>query len=261
MITGGGKRFFRLGPRPVEHGAGHEQGAQAEGTSRGTTPQLSLAALNKPEPLSRTKHSDDESSGNVALDPAIASAVEHERRRIAADVHDLIMQDLALALARARMLADDTPKARTVVAAGERALAGARDLVGGLSACRSESVAGAVTSSAQRAARDIPITILAQDVPPLPQPDAETLSVIVHITREAVTNAVKHGRPTRIEVAIECPEEWRLRIRDDGCGFDAEQAAQGFGLQSMRRQAHALGGRLRVISDADTGTSVEALLP
>jgi signal transduction histidine kinase len=261
MITGGGKRLFRLGARPVEHGVEHEQGAQAEDTFRGTIPHLSLAALSEPEPLSRTKHGRNGSPGDVATEQAIASAVEHERRRIAADVHDLIMQDLALALARARMLADDTPTARTVVAAGERALAGARDLVGGLSAVRSESIAGAVTSSAERAARDVPITILAQDVPPLPQPDAETFSAIVHITREAVTNAVKHGRPATIEVTLECPEEWRLRIRDDGGGFDAQQAVQGFGLQSMRRQAHALGGRLRITSDAGNGTTVEALVP
>ena len=76
-----------------------------------------------------------------------------------------------------------------------------------------------------------------------------------------MTNAVKHGRAARIEVTLECPEEWRLRVRDDGCGFDAQQAAQGFGLQSMRRQAHALGGRLRVTSGSGEGTTVEALLP
>jgi signal transduction histidine kinase len=262
MSTGGGKRRFRLGARPVEHGTEHQQRARAEDTPRGTIPHLSLAALNEPaQQLSRTKHRNNGSPSHVAQDPAIASAVEHERRRIAADVHDLIMQDLALALAQARMLADDTPKARTVVDAGARALANARDLVGGLSARQTESIAGAVISGAQRAARHVPIAVVAQEAPPIPQPDAQTFSTIVHIAREAVTNAVKHGHPTKIEVTLECPEEWRLRISDDGCGFDAEQAADGFGLQSMRRQAHALGGRLRVTGVPGQGTSVEALLP
>ena len=54
MITGGGKRLFRLGARPVEHAAEHERGTQAEETSGGRIPHLSLAALNEPEPLSRT---------------------------------------------------------------------------------------------------------------------------------------------------------------------------------------------------------------
>lgn len=197
----------------------------------------------------------------AAHSPAMVSAVEHERRRIAADVHDLIMQDLALALAHARMLEDASPEARTVVAAGERALANARELVNGLGARESESIAAAVTSSARRAARHIPITVVTQDVPPIPRPDGQTFSTIVHITREAVTNAVKHARATKIEVALECPEEWRLRIRDDGSGFAGEQTTQGFGLESMRRQAHALDGRLRVSSEPGTGTTVEAWLP
>ncbi len=260
MITGGGKRFFRLGARPVGNGAEQAQGAQPAAAQRGDAPRLSLAALTEPERLSRTKRNGNGSSGEI-LDPAIASAVDQERRRIAADVHDLIMQDLALALAGARMLADDTPTARTVVDAGERALASARDLVGGLGISRSEPIARALTSSAEQAARAVPITVLAQDVPPLPQPDAQTFATLVHVAREAVTNAVKHARPMRIEVMLECPEEWRLWIRDDGCGFDTEDGAEGFGLQSMRRQAHALGGRLRVASEAGAGTTVEALLP
>jgi signal transduction histidine kinase len=259
MITGGGKRFFRLGARPVGNGAEHDQGAQ-QPTRRAAVPHLSLAALTEPELVARAKHEDNGSSAE-GLDLAIASAVDQERRRIAADVHDLVMQDLALALAGARMLADDTPTARTVGAAGERPPASPRDLVGGLSISRSEPIARALTASAEQAARAVPITVRAQDVPTLPQPDAQTFATLVHVAREAVTNAVKHGRPTSIEVVLECPEQWRLRIRDDGCGFDAEDDAQGFGLQSMRRQAHALGGRLRVTSEARTGTTVEALLP
>jgi signal transduction histidine kinase len=257
MITGGGKGLFRLGARSVEPAFAHEHGSQAEDTSGGDLPHLSLAAVDDTPALSHNGGS----PRDVALDPAIASAVEQERRRIAADIHDLIMQDLALALAQARVLADDTPQARSVVDAGERALANARDLVGGLSARQSESIVSAVTSSARRAARHVPITIVAQDVPRVPQPDAQTFSTIVHITREAVTNAVKHGTPTNVEVVLECPEEWRLRISDDGCGFDAGQASSGFGLQSMRRQAHALGGRLEVTSAAGLGTTIEALLP
>jgi signal transduction histidine kinase len=63
---------------------------------------------------------------------AIAKAIACERRRMAADVHDLIMQDLSFALASARTLVEDrgrVPQATTVVTAGERALAGAREVV------------------------------------------------------------------------------------------------------------------------------------
>ena len=245
MTTGGGKRTFRLGAQQAGHGAELDRDTPVEESSGGNVAHLSAAPLGGPQPFSLV----------------IAEAVEHERRRMAADVHDLVMQDLALALARARMLADDTPAAESVVAAAERALAGARGLVSGLTVQRSEPIAAAVTAGVRKAARDIPVTVVVQDVPPLPQPDGQTFSAIVHIAREAVANAVKHGGPTRVDVTLECPEEWRLRIRDDGCGFDAERASGGFGLQSMRRQAHALGGRLDVTSEPGAGTILVALLP
>jgi signal transduction histidine kinase len=194
----------------------------------------------------------------------VEDALERERRRIAADVHDLIMQDLAFALANARALADEparAPQASTVVAAGERALAGARHLVGGLVAQDRKPVVESVEASARTAARDIPLSFDATSVPADVQPDQPTLDALVHISREAVTNAMKHASPTVIEVALERADEWRLRVRDDGRGFDAIAAGGGFGLQSMNRHAQALGGSLRVMSAPELGATVEAILP
>jgi len=195
---------------------------------------------------------------------AVADALARERRRIAADVHDLIMQDLAFALATARMLADDPALARRssiIVAAGERALAGARDVVGALTAHDRQPVVEAVRDSVRMAARDAPLSFDARGVPAGAQPDQPTHDTLVHIAREAVTNAVKHADPIAVEVVLEHADEWRLRVRDDGRGFDATGAVGGFGLQSMRRHAHALGGSLRVASAPEGGTTVEAVLP
>ncbi len=59
------------------------------------------------------------------------------------------------------------------------------------------------------------------------------------------------ARPVDQRAAV---EQGRRRIAAD------VEPARGFGLQSMRRQAHALGGRLRVRSDRGAGTTVEGLL-
>jgi len=195
---------------------------------------------------------------------AIADAVAHERRRIAADVHDLIMQDLSFALAQARTIAVDpaqAPQARAVVAAGERALAGARRLLGGLADRDREPVIDAVRRSVRLAARSTPFAFDASRVPPNAQPDQATLDALVHIGREAVTNAIKHAHPTAVEVVLERADEWRLQVRDDGRGFEAIGAGAGFGVQSMRQHAEALGGTLRLSAGADAGTTVEAVLP
>lgn len=194
----------------------------------------------------------------------VEDALARERRRIAADVHDLVMQDLAFALATARALANEpvhASQAGAVVAAGERALAGARHVVGGLIAQDRKPVVESVETSVRTAARNTPLSFDATGVPADAQPDPPTLDALIHIGREAVTNAIKHASPAAIEVALERADEWRLRVHDDGRGFVVMAADGGFGLQSMNRYAQALGGSLRVLSAPELGTTVEAVLP
>lgn len=203
-------------------------------------------------------------------------ALERERSRMAADVHDLIMQDLSFALANARTLAEDPARAESVstvvVSAGERALAGARDVVSSLTEQSSRPIAEAVEISARTAARQTPLTFRVEHAMVAAQPDQPTRDALLHIAREAVTNAVKHARPQSIEVALDRQDEWRLTIRDDGHGFKtgdngrgrgsaADHNVGGFGLNSMRRQVEALGGTLRVGAAEQGGTTVEASLP
>jgi signal transduction histidine kinase len=205
---------------------------------------------------------------------AAVRTVARERRRMAADVHDLIMQDLSFALANARTLTDDPARAgssaSTVVSAGERALAGARDMLNGLSERDTRPIAQAVEASVRAAARHTPLAFDAERVPSSARLDQPTHDALVHIAREAVTNAVKHARPNAIEVVLEHAGQWRLTVRDDGRGFEGAAGAapattpnvgDGFGLSSMRHSAHAVGGAVHVGSIAGVGTTVEAILP
>ena len=192
--------------------------------------------------------------------------LSEDRRRIAADVHDLIMQDLSFALATARTLVDDpalAPRASVVVAAGERALAGARDVVQGLVGEEDRKpVVEAVEAGVRAAARNAPLTFDAEGVQASAQADRPTRDTLVHIGREAVTNALKHAGPDAdVEVVFEHGEEWRLTVRDNGCGFDPDSTPRGFGLESMGARARALGGSLRLISAAGEGSAVEVTLP
>jgi signal transduction histidine kinase len=195
---------------------------------------------------------------------APAHAVARERQRMAADVHDLIMQDLSFALANARTLVDDpahAASASTVVSAGERALAGARDVVSALTTQTLQPIAETIESSVRTAARHTALTFRVSMREPSAQPDEATRDALVHVAREAVTNAVKHGRARSIEVAFAHDDEWRLSVRDDGEGFDASTSYDGFGLDSMRHRADTLGGMLHVSSVAGAGTLVECALP
>lgn len=198
------------------------------------------------------------------LHRAAAGALAQERRRLAADVHDLVMQDLVVAVASARTLLEDpelASEASSMVIAGERALAAAREIVGDLLARDVEPLAQAIEASVRAAARRARLRFDALGVPAGARTDAATRDALVHIGREAVTNGVRHGGAGAIEVLLEHDDEWRLRVSDDGRGFEPETAPRGFGLSSMRRMAVALGGSLQVRSAPGRGTTVDAVLP
>lgn len=194
----------------------------------------------------------------------IEPILEHERRRIAADVHDLIMQDLSFALATARAIAEDpecaATEARAAVLAGERALAGARELLSSLERIGSGSPREAIEAAARTAARGADLSFDTA-VPEGVLCDQSIVEVLVHVAREAVTNAVKHAEPSRLAVALAEEGGWLLVVSDDGCGFDTGRHRDGFGLASMTGQAKAAGGRLSVLSAVGAGTVVELVLP
>jgi signal transduction histidine kinase len=96
-------------------------------------------------------------------------------------------------------------------------------------------------------------------------PDRATLEAtfpdLLRIVFELVRNAVRHGRPTRVSVHLEAIGDLRLRVTDDGRGFQgAEAATSEGGLSNVRRRVDDLGGHVTVASDTD-GTSVEVVLP
>ena len=90
---------------------------------------------------------------------------------------------------------------------------------------------------------------------------------IYKIAAEALRNAFRHAHARRLEVEIRYDDDqFRLRVRDDGRGFDREvlarQGIEGhFGLRGMPERAALIGGKLAVWSEVGTGTEVELRLP
>jgi signal transduction histidine kinase len=77
------------------------------------------------------------------------------------------------------------------------------------------------------------------------------------IAREAVTNAARHARATMIVVEVVRDPKTRLRIRDDGEGFDETRVTDGYGLRIMRERAATIGGDFRLVTGPERGTMVE----
>ena len=88
---------------------------------------------------------------------------------------------------------------------------------------------------------------------------------LYQIVREAVTNAVKHARPRRIEVTVTgSPEQgFRVVVQDDGAGFTSgpDDGLPHHGMASMRERAAMLSADLRVESVPGAGTTVRVSVP
>jgi ligand-binding sensor domain-containing protein/two-component sensor histidine kinase len=77
------------------------------------------------------------------------------------------------------------------------------------------------------------------------------------ITKEAVNNSMKYARCSKIQVSIKMPEnKLLLEISDNGKGFDAAGATNGYGLKNMRQRAAAIQYSLDLITSIDEGTKV-----
>jgi two-component system, NarL family, sensor histidine kinase UhpB len=92
----------------------------------------------------------------------------------------------------------------------------------------------------------------------------ETIDLVIfRIVQEGLSNAIRHGRPTRIGVTVECggaDYAVIVRVEDDGRGIDNE-AALGYGLLGMSERVKAVGGRLVIDTGKGRGLIVTAILP
>jgi two-component system, NarL family, sensor histidine kinase UhpB len=84
------------------------------------------------------------------------------------------------------------------------------------------------------------------------------------IVRESLSNALKHGKPARIDVEVVQTDDGDVlvTVRDDGGGLQPSSLSSGFGLIAMKERVAALGGSVKVQNRTDThGVEVLARLP
>jgi signal transduction histidine kinase len=95
---------------------------------------------------------------------------------------------------------------------------------------------------------------------------------LLRIAQEAISNAVRHARPTIISVKLRLdPPNLLLEIKDNGSGFSRTKVSmssaessnyeKGLGLANMQARAKNLGAEFEIRSAPDSGTSVIVRLP
>ncbi len=224
---------------------------------------------------------DEASSERERLLRAAAQASDAERRRIARDLHDGVVQDLAgtsFALsASARDVAGGTPLDRGRLRQGlEDAASGVRHSLRSLRSLLVEIYPPDLTGPSLPSALDdllAPASANGVDVS-VELADTSELSdaaagLIWRTAQECVRNALRHADPrtVRLTLAIhhhlDAPALARLEIADDGTGFDAGQPSDShhFGLRGLRDLATEAGGSLVVTSSPAAGTTVVLEVP
>jgi len=191
----------------------------------------------------------------------IRTAVLEERRRVARDLHDGVAQELAFIASQMRWFLRrpaDTEPLEQVMDAVERALDESRGAIAALSRPIDEPLDLALGHAALDIANRVGARLhldLAKDVEVSP----DWRDALLRISREAVANAVRHGRARTISLQLREGDGIWLRVTDDGDGFDlsAPRSSQSFGLTSMRERAESLGGRFDISSTPGAGTTIE----
>ncbi len=86
---------------------------------------------------------------------------------------------------------------------------------------------------------------------------------LYRITQEAVRNSIVHGKAARVRIELEKrPQEVALSIADAGAGMpDIRALREGFGIRSMRERATECGGAITIASSVGGGTRVIATVP
>lgn len=199
-------------------------------------------------------------------------AQEGERRRIAADLHDGVVQRLGLCSQKLKLLrsgkADGVQPLDEVIAALDQAIVESRSLIGELSppVLHILGLGPALEWLAQsfHERRDLEVAL---DLAPLPPGvERETRIFLYRSCAELLTNVVKHSQSRKSRIRLHLSEnELCLSVEDAGQGFvhslDAYSGRQGFGLFNISEMLRKWNGRLQVDQSSLGGAKVSMVLP
>ena len=192
-------------------------------------------------------------------------AVAEERARVAREIHDGLAQYLFAVSTHASMIENGAPIEEAVPRLKEAAVLAQQEARFAILALSSASGTAPFDAALRRyvefltadGALEVELEV---DTTIRLAPDEQI--EIFRIVQEGLANVRKHANATRAEVTIgERPfGERYVSIRDNGAGFDGEEAPAGQGLKNMRARAEAIEGGFSLRSIPGRGTALEVVL-
>ena len=210
-------------------------------------------------------------TGRIRAEEVLAEGRRAERRRIARDLHDIVLQDLAGALQSLRLTDLRAKGSAAALDLGEelealrRATSGLRSAIYDLRHEGEQPLLRSIESLVELNRQLMPgckvmLTIEEGFPEGLPQRVSVELSRVV---QEALANARRHSGAGRVEVRLRGEGENFVvaEVEDDGRGFDRRSVRPGVGLSAMHERAAGVGGELVITSQPGGGTRVGLKVP
>jgi signal transduction histidine kinase len=207
----------------------------------------------------------------------LADVQDEERRRLAAELHDIVGQNISALSVEVAMARDQLDPATSagLIDRLRRASTLARQSVESIRNVMAElrppgldelGLAAALRWHAERLQSRTGIPVQLRLDESLPRPSAAVEDALLRVTAEALGNAAKYSGAQTIQITLEVRSDTiAMEIADDGRGFDADNPPSrtdhsGWGLIIMQERALAVGALLRVLSAPGAGTRVEFLI-
>ncbi len=197
------------------------------------------------------------------------SALLHDRRRIGRELHETVLQALyaiGLSLAQSHELRRGAPQARPHARdqAADQLHTVIQDIRRMILTVESDcvdpfSLVSELQALAETFERVSELRIRVE-VDPVSEEilTGEEARELIAISREALSNCVRHARATRVVIVLrQIGSRVQLSIRDNGSGFEVEHGqAKGVGFAQMEDRVRKIGGRLDIQSMVGRGTCV-----
>ncbi|PDO09654.1 MAG: sensor histidine kinase [Candidatus Reconcilbacillus cellulovorans] len=213
------------------------------------------------------------SSHNAELaEKAKAAAANEERQRLARELHDAVSQQLfaisMTATAARREIERDAERTKRQLELIEEMAAVAQSEMRALLlhlrpvALEGRPLAHGLAALLAELRSKVPMDIAWEFEEPLSLPKGIE-DHLFRIAQEALSNALRHSRATRLEVKLfRSGDAVRLLVRDDGVGFDPAAAKPAaYGLATMRERVSEIGGTMQLVTAPGRGTRIDIRVP
>lgn len=209
----------------------------------------------------------------------ILESHEHDRNRIARDLHDTSVQSLTALVHKTelciRLMDMDTIRVKlelqTMIETIKTIINGMREIIFNLRPMSIDNLGltVAIDSYCLQLKKNYDIDIQFHNQTDEPKISSIYKITLYRILQEACYNVIKHANASKIDVILSCSEKKiKMTVQDNGCGFDvsklqkpSEKIPYGFGISMMKERVTLLGGVFQITSNIEEGTTVSVEIP